>query len=138
MSYVFLVRGKLHPLFKYISRRDVEEFLGENPREKIMGLFSGKKAFFSRHLVSPAALKLIAKAAPIFGHNPLNVVRTDHILLFAKGFMDGPDLDPERVKRCCYGIASGDGVFSFCAYNNLYRSSHGSCEQRNTEGYQKG
>ena len=30
-------------------------------------------------------------------------------------------LDPERVAACCYGITDADGVYSFCAFNNLYR-----------------
>lgn len=126
MSYVFPINGKLYPLFKFISRADVAGFLGDNPREKILDLFAGKRAFFMRHLSNPNALKLIAQAARIFGQNPLNVIRRDHLLLFAKGFMEGRDLDPERVKHCCYGISSREGVFSFCAYNNLYRSTPGS------------
>lgn len=121
MSYIFLVKGKLEPLFNYISREDMVAFLGENRRETILDLFAGKKEFFSRHLTNPAAWKLIAKAAPIFGYNPLNVLNTEHILLFAKGFMERSALDPERVDQCCYGISAADGVFSLCAYNNLYR-----------------
>ncbi|MEE9611782.1 MAG: radical SAM protein [Desulfatiglandales bacterium] len=121
MSYVFLVKGKLEPLFNYISREDMVAFLGENRRETVLDLFAGKKEFFSRRLTNPAAWKLIAKAAPIFGYNPLNVLNTEHILLFAKGFMEPRALDPERVEQCCYGISAADGVFSFCAYNNLYR-----------------
>jgi len=30
-------------------------------------------------------------------------------------------LDPERVNRCCYAITDTAGVYSFCAFNNLYR-----------------
>jgi uncharacterized radical SAM superfamily Fe-S cluster-containing enzyme len=64
-----------------------------------------------------------AKAAPIFGHNPYNVLHSKHILLFAKGFMDMDALDEERINKCRYAITCEDGVFSFCAYNNLYRLS---------------
>lgn len=121
MSLVFDVGGKLEPLFKYISREDLLEFLGEDSHEKALGLFGGKREFFFRYLSNPAAWRLIAKAAPIFGHNPLNVLRSKHILIFAKSFMERDALDPERVNRCCYGITDTEGVFSFCAFNNLYR-----------------
>jgi len=121
MSFVFAVDGRIEPLFKYISRDDLLTFLGDDRRDTVLGLFAGKKAFFTRHLCQPGAWKLIAKAAPIFGYNPLNVLRTPHLLLFAKSFMEYDGLDAERVRRCCYGIAGADGVYSFCAFNNLYR-----------------
>jgi uncharacterized radical SAM superfamily Fe-S cluster-containing enzyme len=66
-------------------------------------------------------LKLIGKAMPIFGRNPLNVLSTKHILIFAKSFMERDGLDADRVRQCCYAITDTDGVFSFCAFNNLYR-----------------
>ena len=121
MSLVFVVNGKLEPLFKYISREDMLRFLGDDSREKVLGLFQGKKEFFSSYLSNPNAWNLITKAAPIFGYNPLNVLRTKHILLFAKSFMERDALDRERVDRCCYGITDAEGVYSFCAFNNLYR-----------------
>lgn len=121
MSLVFLINGKLEPLFKYIRQKDILNFLEDRGREKILGSFAGKKDFFFRHLTHPAAWKLIAKAAPIFGKNPYNVLRRKHILLFAKSFMDKDVLDAERVNNCCYAISGKDGVFSFCAYNNLHR-----------------
>ena len=121
MSYLFLVNGKIEPLFKYIRGEDILAFLGLKRREKVLDLFQGKKAFFLRHLTDAAARKLIRKAAPIFGYNPLNVLRTENILLFAKAFMEREALDEERVNACCYGISTSDGVYSFCAYNNLYR-----------------
>jgi len=121
MSLVFVVGGKLEPLFQYISRDDMLTFLGDDSREKVLSLFKGKKEFFSCYLANPGAWKLIAKAAPIFGYNPLNVLRSQHLLLFAKSFMERDALDPERIHRCCYGITDTEGVFSFCAFNNLYR-----------------
>ena len=121
MSFVFVVDGRLEPLFKYITREDLLAFLGDDSRDTVLGLFAGKRAFFSCHLSNPGAWKLVAKAAPIFGYNPLNVLRTKHLLLFAKSFMERDGLDPERVRRCCYGITDADGVYSFCAFNNLYR-----------------
>lgn len=96
-------------------------FFGDDRREKLLALFGGKRRFFSSHLSNPGAWKLIAKAAPIFGYNPLNVLKTKHILLFAKSFMEREALDPERIARCCYGITDTAGVYSFCAFNNLYR-----------------
>ncbi len=121
MSLVFVDNGKLEPLFKYIRQEDIIEFLKKDGRQKILGAFSGKRDFFFRHLTSPAAWKLIVKAAPLFGNNPYNVLRRKHILLFAKSFMDQNALDAERVNCCCYAITGEKGVFSFCAYNNLYR-----------------
>ena len=121
MSPVFIVNGKLEPLFKYISKEDSLAFFGNEPRNKIMTTFAGKKEFFFRHLFNPNAWKLIAKAAPIFGSNPYNMLRTDHLLLFAKSFMEKGSLDPQRIRQCCYAITAEKGVFSFCAYNNLHR-----------------
>ena len=121
MSLVFVANGKLEPLFKYISRDDMLEFLGENSHEKLLDAFSGKREFFRRWLSKPSGWKLIAKAAPVFGRNPLKVLETNHILLFAKSFMEHHSLHPERVNRCCYGISADRGVFSLCAFNNLYR-----------------
>jgi hypothetical protein len=121
MSYVFVVGGRLEPLFRYISGADLRAFLGADGRDTVLDLFAGKKAFFARRLCNPAAWKLIAKAAPIFGFQPLNVLKTRHLLLFAKSFMERGALDRERVDRCCYGITGAEGVYSFCAFNNLYR-----------------
>jgi uncharacterized radical SAM superfamily Fe-S cluster-containing enzyme len=123
MSFVFLVNGKIEPLFKYISGKDVQSFLGRDGRDKVLGLFGGKTHFFTKYLSNPSAWKLIAKAAPIFGKFPLNVLHSKHILLFAKSFMERNSLDAERVKQCCYAITDTGGVFSFCAFNNLYRFS---------------
>ena len=124
MSPVFIVNGKLEPLFKYIGREDVLEFFGEEPRNKMLATFAGKKEFFFRHLFNPKAWRLIAKAAPIFGSNPFNVLRTDHLLLFAKSFMETDALDPQRIGDCRYAITAEKGVFSFCAYNTLHRFSN--------------
>jgi uncharacterized radical SAM superfamily Fe-S cluster-containing enzyme len=121
LSLVFVVDDRLMPLFKYISPDDLRSFLGKGHRRKVLDAFAGKKAFFFRHLINPKAWQLLAKAAPIFGHNPYNVLRSKHILLFAKGFMDKDALDEERINKCCYAITCEDGVFSFCAYNNIYR-----------------
>lgn len=121
MSFVFVVDGRLEPLFRYVTRDDLLAFLGDDSRDTVLGLFAGKREFFTRHLCNPDAWRLIAKAAPIFGKNPLNVLRSKHLLIFAKSFMERTALDPERIARCCYGITDAEGVYSFCAFNNLYR-----------------
>jgi uncharacterized radical SAM superfamily Fe-S cluster-containing enzyme len=121
MSFVFVVDGRLEPLLAHLSADDVRSFLGAGGRDTLLALFAGKEQFFFRHLCNPAAWKLIAKASAIFGYNPLNVLRTRHLLLFAKSFMERDALDAERIDRCCYGITDADGVYSFCAFNNLYR-----------------
>ena len=129
MSYLFIVNGKPVPLFQYIRSRDLRNFLGKNRRQILMDLFQGKKSFFWRHLATPRAWPLLAKAIPIFGSNPRNLLNSQHILIFAKGFMNGDALETERLKQCCYAITCEKGVFSFCAYNNRYRfeeaASHG-------------
>ena len=121
MSLVFVVDGRLEPLFTYISREDMRTFLGDAGREKVLALFQGKAAFFRQYLTTPGAWKLLAKLAPIIGTNPLKLLHTKHLLLFAKSFMERDALDPARIQQCCYGITDSDGVFSFCAFNNLYR-----------------
>jgi uncharacterized radical SAM superfamily Fe-S cluster-containing enzyme len=121
MSPVFIVNGKLEPLFKYLKEEDLLAFLGEGRRDKILASFAGKKDFFFRYLLNRKAWQLIAKAAPIFGSNPYNVLKSKHLLIFAKAFMEKDSLDPERIEQCCYAITGAGGVFSFCAYNNLYR-----------------
>jgi len=121
MSPVFVVDGRLEPLFKYVTRDDLLAFLGDDARDTVLGLFAGKREFFTRYLCNPGAWRLIAKASPIFGKSPLGVLRSKHLLLFAKSFMERDALDPERIARCCYGITDAEGVYSFCAFNNLYR-----------------
>ncbi len=120
-SLVFDVNGRLEPLFKYVTRQDLVGLLGADPRRTILDLFRGKREFFRRHLANPRAWRLLAKAAPIFGKNPLNVLKSKHVLIFAKSFMEQCALDPERVAQCVYAIADGTGVYCFCAYNSLHR-----------------
>ena len=121
MSPVFIVNGKVEPIFKYINRDDLMAFLGNHRWEKILAAFAGKKSFFFKHLQSFQGWRLLAKATPIFGANPSNVLKSRHLLLFAKSFMEKDCLDPNRIDKCCYAITGEKGVFSFCAYNNLYR-----------------
>ena len=121
MSQVYVVNGAYEPLFKYINGHDVDRFLGKNRHEKILAGFAGKADFFFRHLMSPSAWRLIAKAAPIFGANPFNVLKSKHILLFAKSFMEKDAMTRDRLRQCCYAITTPDGVYSFCAYNNHHR-----------------
>jgi len=133
MSPVFLVDNALEPLFKHVNKDGALHFLGKDSREKILSTFGGKRHFFGRHLLSKEAWKLIAQAAPIFGNNPYNVLKSKHILIFAKAFMEKTALDPERIANCCYAITSEKGIFSFCAYNNLYRFN----DERDNENIKK-
>lgn len=121
MSPLFIVGDKREPLFKHIKKEDALNFLGEDCREKILATFGGTKSFFNRHLLSKEAWRLIAQAAPIFGNNPYNVLKSKHLLIFAKAFMEKSGLDQDRLATCCYAITSEKGVYSFCAYNNLHR-----------------
>jgi uncharacterized radical SAM superfamily Fe-S cluster-containing enzyme len=123
MSLVYVVDGVLKPLFSYISPQTRKQFLGREPRQVLLDLFRGKEYFCRKYLVNPKTWKFIAEAVDIFGTEQRiqNLLKARHILLFAKSFMDRPSLDPERIDRCCYGIATDKGVYSFCAYNNLHR-----------------
>ncbi len=123
MSLVYVVDGRLKPLFSYISEQTRRNFLGREPRQILLDLFQGKEYFCRKYLVSPRTWKFIAEAADIFGtkHRFQSLIKARHILLFAKSFMDRPSLDAERIDHCCYGIATENGVYSFCAYNNLHR-----------------
>ena len=121
LSLVFVVGDRLLPLFHYIGPDELLAFLGRNQRRKVLDAFAGKSAFYWRHLTNPRAWRLLAKAAPIFGNNPVNVLNSRHILLFAKGFMNKDTLNEKRLTDCCYAISGKDGVISFCAYNNIYR-----------------
>jgi uncharacterized radical SAM superfamily Fe-S cluster-containing enzyme len=121
MSLVFVIKGKLKPLFKYINQKDLLEFLGDNPRERVLNLFKGKNAYIYYCLRKPNVWKLLIKVLPLFRYNPGNFLKSRHILLFAKSFIENDKMDPERVHQCCYGISDNKGVYSFCAFNNLYR-----------------
>ena len=121
MSPVFIVDGELKPLFSYIAEEELAAFLRTDSREKILSLFSGKKYFYSKFLKDKPVWRLLSKAAPIFGVNPYNWVRTKHLLLFAKSFMDAGCRQRSRLNQCCFALSGDAGVVSFCAYNNHYR-----------------
>ncbi|MGI9536625.1 MAG: radical SAM protein [Desulfocapsaceae bacterium] len=123
MSLVYVVDGRLKPLFSYISPETRQNFLGREPRRILLDLFKGREYFCRKYLISPRTWKFLAEAVDIFGteHRFQSLIKARHILLFAKSFMDRPALDPARLNQCCYGIVTEKGVYSFCAYNNLYR-----------------
>jgi hypothetical protein len=121
MSLVFVVDGRLEPLFRHVDGDDLRRFLGDDGRDTVLALFAGKRRFCAGLLASPAAWRLFAKVAPLFRWNPLNLLATPHLTLFAKSFMERETLDPARLARCCYGITDTEGVYSFCAFNNLHR-----------------
>ena len=124
MSLVFLVDGKFKPLFACLSENLLREYLGTNKREFVSDLLLGKEHFSRKHLFRPKAWSLLRQAATIFGKNPRlqTILQTKHLLLFAKSFMEKSTLSCERIQQCNYGIAAADGVYCFCAYNNLHRT----------------
>ena len=123
MSLVYVIDGELRPLFKYLSRESLLKFLGRDKRRVILDLFMGKERFARTYWRDPKAWQVLIEAASIFGRNPnlQAILKSKHLLLFAKSFMEKNQLNPQRVNECNYGIATTDGVYSFCAYNNLYR-----------------
>lgn len=123
LSLVYVVDGRLKPLFSYISPQTRRNFLGKDPRQILLDLFRGKEYFCRKYLITPRTWKFLAEAVDIFGaeHRLQSLMKARHILLFAKSFMDRPALDPSRLDKCCYGIATDKGIYSFCAYNNLHR-----------------
>ena len=121
ISYVFAVNGERRPLFAYLTREDVTQLLAGRRHEAILGLFSGKQYFFDHFLTHPQSWKIIAKSASLFGRNPLNMLRAKHLLIFAKSFIQPGDEADDRLRQCCYGIATDTGVYSFCEYNHHHR-----------------
>jgi uncharacterized radical SAM superfamily Fe-S cluster-containing enzyme len=123
MSLVYVIDGRLEPLFKYISKTSRDNFLGPDSRQTILDLFQGREKFYRKYLFHRKTWKALFEAIAIFGKHPTlqSVMNSDHILLFAKSFMESSTLDVDRLNKCCYGIAVTDGVYSFCAYNNLHR-----------------
>lgn len=123
ISLVYVVGDQLEPLFSHLSSDKLMAFLGNNRRGKIIDLFMGKARFCQKHLFNPKSWQLLIEAAAIFGSSPdlKSILQARHLILFAKSFMEKQTLDSNRVNQCCYGITTDDGVYSFCAYNNLHR-----------------
>ncbi len=123
ISLVYVVGDRLEPLFSHLSSDKLMAFLGNNRRGKIIDLFMGKARFCQKHLFNPKSWQLLIEAAAIFGSSPdlKSILQARHLILFAKSFMEKQTLDSNRVNQCCYGITTDDGVYSFCAYNNLHR-----------------
>jgi uncharacterized radical SAM superfamily Fe-S cluster-containing enzyme len=126
MSLVYVVDDRLESLFSYISQETREEFLGSDKRTILLDLFKGKEYFCRKYLLKPKTWRFLIEAVEIFGRRNgfTSVINARHILLFAKSFMDQSTVDIGRLNKCCYGIAGTDGVYSFCAYNNLHRFHH--------------
>lgn len=131
MSLVYVVNGRLKPLFASISEETRRNFLGREPRQILLDLFQGKDYFCRKYLINPRTWKFLLEAVDIFGSERRlqSILQSTHILLFAKSFMDRPALDPGRLDHCCYGIVDSGGVYSFCAYNNVHRFK----QRRDTE-----
>ena len=123
MSLVYVIDGRLEPLFTYISQKNIERFLGPDKRQTILDLFMGREKFYRKYLFDPKTWKILVEAAAIFGKKPnfQSLKKARHILLFAKSFMEKSAQNSDRLHRCCYGIAGADGLYSFCAYNNFHR-----------------
>lgn len=123
VSLLYNVGNRLEPLFSYLHRSTLERFLGPDKRSTILDLFMGKDHFIRKYLLQPRSWKLLSEAVAIFGKNPclVDILKANHILIFAKSFMNGDSLNNDRLKDCVYGMATSSGVYSFCAFNNLHR-----------------
>lgn len=123
ISLVYVIGDHLEPLFNHLSRDKLMAFLGNDKKSKILDLFMGKERFCRKYLVNPKSWQILIEAAAIFGSSPnlKSILQSRHLLLFAKSFMEKETLDVNRIDQCCYGIATEEGVYSFCSYNNLHR-----------------
>jgi len=121
MTLAYNIDGEMKSLFSYINRDTLLALIGDDARTKVLDLFMGKIKFCAKHLTNTHALKAIREAAPVFGNDPRNVLKRKHLLVFAKSFMERNAMKDDRIGQCCYGISGADGVYSFCAFNNLYR-----------------
>ena len=121
MTLAYQVEGEMKSLFSYIKRDTLMALIGDDARTKVLDLFMGKVKFCAKHLTNTHALAALREAAPIFGKDPRNVLKSKHLLVFAKSFMERNAMENERIDQCSYGISGEDGVYSFCAFNNLYR-----------------
>lgn len=123
LSLLYAIDDRPEPLFRYLSQKNIERFLGANRRQTILDLFLGKESFTRKHLFRPTTWKLLAEAVPIFGKHPnlKSILAANHLLIFAKSFMEKDFVDCKRVDNCVYGLATENNVYSFCAYNNFHR-----------------
>jgi hypothetical protein len=113
--------GGLAPLFSGLGEAMIERLLGEDPRRTVIELFRGRSAFLRGRLGGPAGMALISRGATSLGTNVLRTILGPPLILFAKSFQPGPALCAERLGECCYGLATPEGVWSFCAYNHQHR-----------------
>lgn len=127
MSLIFVLKDKLEPLFTHISQETLNDFLGSKGREILADLFLGKERFARKHIFHPKGWKALLEASAIFGSSGglSSVLQSRHLLLFAKSFMEKEDLRESRLSLCNYALAETDGLYSFCAYNNLRRFQNG-------------
>lgn len=123
LSLLYVVDGRVEPLFRYLSNATIKRFLGNDKRQTILDLFMGKERFVRKYLLHPKTWKILSEAAAIFGNNPSikSILQAKHILIFTKSFMEKETFNSNRLQECCYGLATSDGVYSFCAYNNFHR-----------------
>ena len=121
MTLAYRIGGEMKSLFAYIERETFLALVGDDPRTKVLDLFMGKVKFAAKHLTNANALRALRQAAPIFGGDPRNVLEAKHLLVFAKSFMERDSMEDERIDQCIYAISGTEGVYSFCAFNNLYR-----------------
>ncbi|MCP4343391.1 MAG: radical SAM protein [Desulfobulbaceae bacterium] len=107
MSLVYVIDGRLEPLYTYISKSTRDKFLGPDRHQTILDLFQGKEKFYQKYFFDPKTWKALIEAVAIFGKRPSfqSIMNSKHILLFAKSFMESSALDVGRVNQCCYGIA---------------------------------
>lgn len=123
MSLVFQINGSLKPLFAYLNKERLNTYLQKKNRSTILDLFKGKKRFLYKHFYTPQTWPFLLDLRKMFGKNLTfdTLLKSRHLLLFAKSFMGKDELCNERLKACNYGIVQDDGIHSFCAYNNLHR-----------------
>jgi 7,8-dihydro-6-hydroxymethylpterin dimethyltransferase len=117
LGFLFCSDGKVFSLGDYIdlarhktiisNRLAFDKTILDAMRREVCDCFAGGKALLAK------LLEFSRGGAS--RHKDMKIVR-----ILVKNFMDADNFDVERLKKCCTGVAAGDGkVIPFCMHNAL-------------------
>ena len=122
MTLAYRIGGKMESLFAYIERETFLALVGDDPRTKVLDLFMGKVKFRSQ-----APHKRQRPPRPSARPPPSSAV-THGMFLKRSIFSSSPRASWSVIRWKTNGSTSvstrflvAEGVYSFCAFNNLYR-----------------